>query len=154
MSLLRALAIVLGLSLAGAGLLAVVSRTPAAVRRDKPGPGAFDPSRGARFTDEEIARNGAYRGPSYLSLALTTLVQLLLLLVLMRGAFARLVEVAERVPGGWPVRAALLGAALAVLGAVVLLPLSYVRGHAMDSAWGLSTQDVGGWLSDRLRSTA
>jgi STE24 endopeptidase len=149
---LRATVAVAIVAVASALLLAVASRAPAHVRHATPPSGAFDPSLGARFTDGEVARHGAYRGPSYLSLALSLVVQLTLLVVLARGPFRQLVGTIERVPGGLPVHAAVAGAAVAILIALALLPLAYVRGFAIEHAWGLSTQDLGGWLSDRLRS--
>jgi STE24 endopeptidase len=139
-------------ALASALLLAAVSRTPAHVRNATPGAESIDPSLGATFTDAQIARHGAYRGPSYLSLGLGFVLEVALLVVLARGPFRGLADAVERVPGGLVVHAAVLGAALAALIALVGLPLAYVRGFAMEHAWGLSTQDLGGWLSDRLRS--
>lgn len=154
MSWSRALLIVAGTGVAAASLLALASRAPAELRRARPGPEATDPSWGARFTVEQIERHRAYRTPTYLSFALFTLLELVTLIVLARGPFAQLVARIERWPGGLLVHAALLGVAVALLLSLVATPLAFVRGYAMESAWGLSTQDVGGWLSDRLRSMA
>jgi STE24 endopeptidase len=143
--------IVVVAAICSAGLVALVSRTPASVRATRPGPDATDPSLGAHFTDEQVSRHAAYRGPSYLSYTLSVLLELGVLVVLVMGPFRRFVEVVHGVRGGWPVHAALLGAGVAILLALAVLPLGYVRGYAMEHAWGLSTQDVGGWLSDRVR---
>jgi STE24 endopeptidase len=153
MSTMRAVAIIMAVSLGAAAAVALASRTPASVRAARPDSDATDPTLGARFSDAQISRHASYRGPSYLSFALTTLLEIGVLIVLARGPFRRLVEVIQHVPGGWPVHAALLGMAIAIILAVATLPLGYVRGYAMEQAWGLSTQDIGGWLSDRARST-
>jgi STE24 endopeptidase len=137
---------------AGAGLLALSSRTPEEVRSNSPGKGATRAELGARFSDEQIARHGAYRGPTYLSFALSTVLNLVVLLVLARGPFGRLIDRLQTVPGGIWVRVALAAVAVMLVGAVASLPLSYVRGYAMEHAWGLSTQDFGGWMSDQGRA--
>jgi STE24 endopeptidase len=154
MSVTRAVVLVAGAAFLAAAILAVASRAPESLRTAVPGPGATDPSLGDRFTAEQIARAGAYRGPAYLALALSTALHLLVLIVLLRGPFARLVDATAGAPGGWVLQAVLLGACVAVLVALVGLPLGFVRGFAMERAWGLSTQDVGGWLSDRAKSLA
>lgn len=140
------------LSLGSAGLVAYVSRTPADIRSAKPGPEANDPSLGASFTDEQVARHGAFRGPSYLAFATMSLLPIVLLVLLAKGPGAALVRWVVSIPGGWPVHALVAGALIAVAIAIVLLPLTYVRGYANAHAWGLSTQDLGGWVSDQLRS--
>lgn len=144
-------------SLVGATLVGLVSRTPASVRLREPGPGATEPSLGAEFSDADVARHGAYRGPLYLAFVIGAAVQLLTLLVVARagggrpGLMGRLVDRLDGVPGGWPVHAALAAVALTLLLTLVGLPLSFVRGYAIQHAWDLSTQDVGGWLSDVVR---
>jgi STE24 endopeptidase len=151
MSTVRAVAVIVALALATAGVVAFVSRAPASIRADKPGRAATDPSLGARFSEEQVERAAAFRGPSYLAFVLGTLVQIAALVLLLKGPFARLVDASERLPGGWPVRtvAAILG--LIIFMTLVGLPLAFVRGYAAQHAWGLSTQDFGGWLSDALR---
>jgi STE24 endopeptidase len=147
----RALIVVVLVSVAGAVLVAIVSRTPASVRSDSPGREATDPSLGASFTDDQVARHGAYRRPSYLAFGVGILIEIVTLVVLARGPFGRAVERVQSFPGGRVVHAALLGAALALVLWMAALPLAYVRGFAIERAWGLSTQDVGGWLSDAMR---
>src|ERR671918_2458980 len=151
MSIVRAILIIGAISVASAALVAFVSRTPSEVRAAKPGPEATSPSLGPEFTDEQISRHGAYRGPSYLGFALGTLVEIVLLVALARGPFRRLADAAEGLPGGWATRALLMGAVLALATWLVRLPLSFVRGYAIAHAWGLSTQDAGAWLTDGLR---
>ena len=152
MSIVRAILIIGAISVASAALVAFVSRTPAEVRAAKPGPEATDPSLGPDFTDEQISRHAAYRGPAYLGFALGTLVEIVLLVALARGPFRRLADATEGLPGGWATRALLLGAALALATWLVGLPLSFVRGYAIAHAWGLSTQDAVGWLTDGLKA--
>lgn len=136
---------------AAAGLLALASRAPEAVRADGPSTNATDPSLGARFTPGQVARAAAFRGPSYLAFALGVALQVATLLLLARGPGPRFVDALERVPGGWPARTALAAAALVVLLSLVGLPLAFVRGYAMGHAWGLSTQGPGAWLGDQLK---
>lgn len=152
MSTARAVLLVGAVSIGSALILALASRTPATVRLNEPGQEARDPALGASFTDEQVARHGAYRAPGYLAFGLSLIVELTLLVVLCRGPWIGIVGSLERLPGGWPVRALLLGAIAALLGSVVSLPLSYVRGYAMEHAWARSTQDVAGWFSDVGRS--
>jgi STE24 endopeptidase len=141
-------------SLVSAGMLALVSRTPASIRNEKAGPEATSPDLGASFTGEQIARHGAYRGPAYLGFALRLVLPVLLLVLLARGPFASLVDSTASWRGGWFTQALFLGAFLAVLTTVVTLPLSYVQGYAVQHAWGLSTQSFGGWAIDQLKGLA
>ena len=146
------LLVIVGLaSLVSAGVLALVSRTPASVRNDKAGPEATSPELGAGFTDEQIARHGAYRGPAYLGYALRFALPILLLILLARGPFRELVDSIAGWRGGWFTQALFLGAFLALLTSLVTLPISYVQGYAVQHAWDLSTQSIGGWVSDQLK---
>jgi STE24 endopeptidase len=138
----------------GAALLfALASRTPAHIRGDEPGPGARDPELGASFTDEQIARHGAYRRGVYAGVALGLIVQVVCLVVLARGPIAVLATALERRGVHWLLRHALI--ALVVLGIILLItmPLGYV-GFVNEHAWGRSTQDVTGWIGDRMRAFA
>jgi STE24 endopeptidase len=139
------------LALAAAGAVALYSRTPAEVRAAVPPPDATDPVHGARFGEEQIARHAAFRAPSYLAFLFAALLPIAAALLLARGPFSALARRAEALPGGWPVHAAVLALAITVLLAVVALPLQYVRGFAMQQAWGLSTQDSAAWFLDQAR---
>ncbi len=152
MSLMRAAVIVLALSIGSAATVALVSRTPAQVRRAAPGRAANSPSRGAHFSPDEVARHAAYRGPGYLAFFLGLALQITLLVILARGPFGRLVEQVQRLPGGWIVHAATLAVVVVAIATVVSLPLGYVRGYALQDAWHLSTQTVGSWFADQGRS--
>ena len=152
MSNARAILIVAAVSIGSALIVALVSRTPASVRSNDPQVSARDPSLGAEFTDDQIARHGAYRAPAYLGFALSLVLELTLLIVLAKGPWGRIVDAVDGVPGGWPVHAMLLGAIGAALATVVALPLAYVRGYAIEHAWGRSTQNFAGWSSDVGRS--
>jgi STE24 endopeptidase len=148
MSVARAVIVIAGVSLLSAGVLAVASRAPASVRADRPPSNATDPALGARFTPDEVRRAGAYNGPGYLSFLLRTVLSIVVLIVLARGPMARWFERTSGWPGGW-VTQAIAGAVLVVLvSTIAALPLSYVRGYAMEHAWGLSTQNAIGWLTD------
>jgi STE24 endopeptidase len=77
---------------------------------------------------------------------------MVVLVVLARGPMGRFLDWIDGWPGGWVTRA-IAGAVLVVLVTTIAsLPIAYVRGFAMERAWGLSTQDAGGWLSDVVRS--
>lgn len=152
MSAVRAVVIVGAFAFLSAGIVAFASRTPASVRTETAAPGATDPSRGAAFTDAEVARHGRYRAPSYLSYALQIVLGVAVLLVLARGPMGRFVDAIEGWPGGWVTRAVACALFVLLVTTVASLPLTYVRGYVMERAWGLSTQDAGGWLSDVIRS--
>jgi STE24 endopeptidase len=135
-------------------VLALISRTPATVRRAEEPPGATDASLGATFTEEQVARHGAYREAAYSVYALALLLEVAVLIILIRGPAGRMVEWLQRVPGGWAARAALLGAFVSVVLAISAVPLGYVFGYAVQHAWDLSNQSVGDWITDRARSAA
>jgi STE24 endopeptidase len=139
------------LTLVGTGIVAWASRAPASLRDAETPPGATDPSLGARFSEEQVARGEALRRPGYLSFAVMTVLQLATLLILARGPMGKLLAVLERLPGGWPVRALLAGVSLALILFLLGLPIGYVRGYVVQHDWGLSTQELGGWLSDQFR---
>jgi STE24 endopeptidase len=152
MSVTRSVVVLGILGILCAGVVALASRTPGSIRSDRPEAGANDPARGATFTDEEIARHGRYRAPTYLTYALQTLLAIAVLIVLARGPMARFAEWTGRWPGGWVTRAIACSILVLLVTTLASLPMAYVRGYAMEHAWGLSTQDAGGWLSDVVRS--
>ncbi|HWC14752.1 MAG TPA: M48 family metallopeptidase [Actinomycetota bacterium] len=148
----RVLVVLLSLALASAAVVTLASRVPASVRRA--GPAFYDLEPGqsrATFTDAQVARHGSYRGPLYLALALGTLLQIALLLSLRGAPIAAIVRAFERVPGGRFVHAAAVAAAIAIVAWIVAVPLAFVRGHVIQKAWGLSTQDTVAWLVDQLK---
>ena len=150
----RALLLLFVLAVASAGLLAFESRTSETVREAEPGPDATDPSNGASFTDADVARHGAYRGPAYLSLALSLLLQVAALIVLARVLVPALVTKIDNAPGGWVTKVVAVTVLVVITGTVIALPLSYVRGFLMEHAWGLSTQSTVAWLADAGRTLA
>src|SRR5918995_3007154 len=119
------------LALLAALLLAFISRAPADVRRAEPGPGATDSSLGADFTDEQVARHGAYREAAYTVYALSVLVEMAALVIFLRGPGARTVEWLQRVPGGWAVRAALFGVIVSIMLGLAAIPLGYIFGSVV-----------------------
>ena len=100
MSTSRAVILILILTLVGTGIVAFASRTPASLRGAEPSKGATDPTLGAAFSEDQVARGEALRRPGYLSLAVTSVLQLATLLILARGPMGKLVAGFERVPGG------------------------------------------------------
>ena len=85
-------------SLLSVGVLGWVSRAPALVRQRVASAEAFDPAHGAEFSDAEIARHGAYRGPGYLYLLLSNVLTVIVLLLFARGPLARLIDLPAHVP--------------------------------------------------------
>jgi STE24 endopeptidase len=167
-----AVLVVGALALLGAGLVALAARAPAALRTARPPADATDARRrgfgglgvldagpprergfgGADFSARQKRRAAAYNGPSYLAFGVATLLRVALLGVLARGPWRRLIDALAGLRGGWPARTVVAACVVALLASLVTLPLGYVRGYAIEHAWGLSTQDIGGWASDRLRS--
>jgi STE24 endopeptidase len=150
MSWARAALILLVLGAGAAGILALAARAPAELRAATPESGVFAAHLGAEFSDQQVARHGAYRRSSYVGLALGLIVQLGTLLVLARGPIGSLVERLAGLKVPWGLRPSLIALAVIATLLVVTLPLGYV-GFEIGHAWGLSTQSVGGWLVDRLR---
>ena len=148
MSVWRAAIIIALIAFGSAGLLAFVSRTPSEVRNIDESSQSTDPSLGARFAPEQIARHGAYRGPVYLSFFLGLAVEVTVLVVLALGPLPQLVSRLEGARGGVVLNAAVLGAVVAVVLGAAALPLSFVRGYVMQHAWGLSTQNLLQWFDD------
>lgn len=152
--MIRSLVLIAAAALTAAVLVALMSRAPASIRADPPGPAPTDPSLGASFTERDIERHDAYRRGAYAYIAAHGLLQLLVLLVLARGPIAALLDRLAAAPGGWPVKTVAVAALVVFVLAVAVAPASFVRGYAMEHAWGLSTQDAMGWLSDQLKSAA
>lgn len=102
------------------------------------------------FSQDDLARSRRYTGPRYAlgfaSLAVGFVVAALLGL----GAPTRALGAwAERIAGGrWPVTALLLVAMISLAGTLAALPLSIARNLYHERRWGLSTQTLGGYLSD------
>ncbi|MDQ3984948.1 MAG: M48 family metalloprotease, partial [Actinomycetota bacterium] len=148
MSTWRAVLIVALVAFGSAGLLAFVSRTPSEIRNVDEASQSTDASLGARFDRDQIARHGAYRGPIYLSFFLGLALEVAVLLVLALGPLPELVRRLEGARGGVVLHAAVLGAVVALALGAAALPLSFVRGYAMQHAWGLSTQNLLQWFDD------
>ena len=154
MSWARALILIAVVSVAAAGVVGLVSRTPAEIRQRPDEPGMTDAALGSSFTDEQVARHGAYRRPGYVAFGLGIVVQVFVLVVLARGPWRELVDTLESPIGAWPVRALVAGAVVALVLTIAALPLAFVRGHVVEHAWGLSTQGAGGWLADQAKGAA
>lgn len=80
------------------------------------------------------------------------LLEIAVLLLLARGPLREILNRFQGLPGGWLTRTLLAVVFVVLVGWVASLPLSYVRGFAVQHAWGLSTQSAAGWLQDSLRS--
>lgn len=144
----RTIVILGALSVVAAGLLALYSRTPGAIRNDVPPASQTDADLGATFTDSQKERHAAFRAPGYLGFALSAVLPVIALLVLARGPFAAL---ADRIDAAWAVKAGALALVVTAVIALVMLPIAFVHGFAMQHAWGLSTQNLGDWLIDQAK---
>jgi len=82
----------------------------------------------------------------YLSVADTVIGGVLLWLFIFSG----FKEVADSLPGGPPLQAALYFLILVIAYGIPTMPLRYY-GHVLARRYGLSTQNVGGWLKDLLK---
>ncbi len=149
---MRALLLIALFSGAAAGLAAVASIAPAELRNAAPPADASDPARGATFTDEQIARHGAYRRGAYAAFAISLVLEISVLLVLARGPLSTVLDRAPGTTGRWWTAALAAAAVVVVATWLAQLPLGYVRGYVVQHAWGLSTQTATGWMTDALRS--
>ena len=146
MVVVRALVLTLIVSSLAAGTIALVSRTPESFRRVAR-EGAVDAANGASFTAEEIKRHAAFRGPLYLAVGLVLVVEVVALVLLARGPFRALVDGIRP----WGLQAAAGGMVIALWLWIAALPIAYVRGFAIQHAWGLSTQGQVGWITDQVK---
>lgn len=152
MTVTRALLVLVALAIVSAGVLALDSRAPETLREAEPGPKATDPSLGPSFTEQQVARHGAYRSSAYLFLLLSLVLEVVTLVFLARVFVPLLVERIQDLPGGWPARVVVVVVFVVVALTLVALPLSFVRSFAMDHAWGLSTQSASSWFFDAGRT--
>lgn len=141
-------------SVGSAAPVGLMSRTPPEVRAQKADLEARDPALVDSFTDDQIARHGAFRRPHYMAFFLSTFLTVLMLVLLSRGPFALLAEQTSALKGGWFTQAVVLGAAITVLLALVALPIGYLTGYVIQHAWGLSNQSLGAWIADQARFLA
>lgn len=139
----------------GVALLAgFFSRAPAELRRPPGSESAADPSLGASFTEEQVARGAAFRRPGYLAALLGLALRVVTLVILAKSVWSPLVSSLEASIGSWALRTLVAGAVIGFVLVAVSIPLGYVRGYAVQHAWELSTQDFGGWVSDQLKGAA
>jgi STE24 endopeptidase len=97
------------------------------------------------FTPEEIGRARRYHRPLYIA-ALARLVLVVGLYALLAGS---------AIGGlGWAGDAALWAAIVTIAATLICLPLDFWSGYVRERRWGLSTQSLRGWLTDRAKGTA
>lgn len=141
-------------SVAAASVVAVISRAPVELRRDRAPADATDPSLGASFSERQIERHDAYRRAAYAGFAAALALEIAVLLLLARGPLREVLRRIENLPGGWFTRTLIAALFVVVVAWAAALPLAFVRGYAIQHAWGLSTQGAGAWLVDSIRSVA
>jgi Zn-dependent protease with chaperone function len=105
------------------------------------------------FGREQVERARRYWRPRYAGALANGLLGLLLLAAL---SFGWLGDRVYSPFDGWPWWAAApaIAAVTIVLGTLVRLPISFWAGYVHERAWGFSTQTLGGWIVDRLKSLA
>lgn len=138
----------LALSLAAVGGLAAASLAAPRAERQRAKISDY-------FSEEDLSRARRYRGPRY-ALGFAALgVGLVTAAVLGLGVPTRgLGSWAERLTGGrWALEALLLVLVITVAGGLATLPLSIARNLYHERAWNLSTQSLGGFLSDAGKGT-
>ena len=105
------------------------------------------------FSKEEIDRAKSYHRPLYGSFAMSTLISLGYLSALSFSPLGRWLAASVDDLPRWAY--ALSYAALVVItGAVLRFPLSLWRGYVHEHRWRFSTQSIGGWLVDWMKSIA
>jgi STE24 endopeptidase len=102
------------------------------------------------FTGEEIERGRRYHRPLYAALAVDLALGLVVLGLL---AFGSVGDVLYRVVDGlpWWLEVPIFTGLVMLTQTVARLPLAFWRGYVRERRWGLSTQGLGGWLSDRAK---
>lgn len=102
------------------------------------------------FSQEQIKRSSDYTGTRYLLGFSSLALGLIAAGAIGLGPAAHAIGTwAERTTGGrWPLTAMLLAAVVTLIPALATLPLAVARGHWHERRFGLSTQSLGGFLSD------
>jgi STE24 endopeptidase len=97
------------------------------------------------FTPQEIERACRYHRPLYLAVVAR--------LVLVVGVYGLLAG--HAISGlGWAGDAAVWATTVTIAATLVCLPLDLWRGYVRERRWGLSTQSLGGWVTDRVKGAA
>ncbi|HEX9313526.1 MAG TPA: M48 family metallopeptidase [Actinomycetota bacterium] len=105
------------------------------------------------FTSEQVDRARRYHRPLYVAALVDLALSLGTLGVL---AFGGPGDRVDRALHGLPWWAWALVFSLIVVAVpfVIRLPLSFWRGYVREKAWGFSTQELPGWVADRLKGLA
>ena len=96
------------------------------------------------FTAEESERASRYHRPLYLAALARLLLVVAVYALLVGGGIGGL---------GWAAESAVWAAVVVLAATLACLPLDLWRGLLHERRWGLSTQGLRGWLTDRARST-
>jgi STE24 endopeptidase len=139
--------------------LGAVLLTPAATHASEPAATARTELRRADlrnyFTPEDFERSRRYRAPRYALAFIGIGAEIAALLAIgLAGGTRRMGSIAARLGGQrWWLQVLVITLAVTLVLALVDLPFGLGR-HNMDRAWGLSTQTLGGYLSDVVRAYA
>ncbi len=105
------------------------------------------------FTPEEVDRARRYHRPLYRTLLVDVVLGFGILGALAFSSWGdALYEVLRPLP--WWGQAVAFTAMTVTISMVVRLPLSFWRSYLHEKQWGFSTQNVKGWLGDRLKGLA
>ena len=96
------------------------------------------------FTAQDRERASRYHRPLYLAALVRLLLVVTVYALLVGGGIGGL---------GWAAESATWAAVVVLAATLACLPLDLWRGLLRERRWGLSTQRLQGWLTDRARST-
>ena len=109
---------------------------------------ALDP-----FTSEQVERARRYHRPLYRTFGFDLVLGFATLSVLSFTEWGDALY-GFLAPFAWWGRALAFTGLTVTISSVVRLPLSFWRGYLHEKQWGFSTQNVKGWLSDRMKGLA
>ena len=105
------------------------------------------------FTSEQVERARNYHRPLYRTFGIDLIIGFATLSVLSFTSWGDALY-AFLTPLPWWGRALAFTGLTVTISSLLRLPLSFWRGYLHEKQWGFSTQNVQGWLSDRLKGLA
>jgi Zn-dependent protease with chaperone function len=112
-----------------------------------------DPTSMDPFTEEQVERAHKYHRPLYLLLLLDIVLGFGTLAVLAFSGWGdRLYGILMPLP--WWGRTLAFTGLIVTISTLVRIPISFWRGYSHEKQWGFSTQNVRGWITDRVKGLA
>jgi STE24 endopeptidase len=105
------------------------------------------------FSEEQVSRARRYHRPLYAAAIVRLILDLGVLALIVFSAFGNRLFAAF---AGWPWWAGVVALTALVVGVrrLVGLPISFWAGFSRERSWGLSTQDLAGWVIDLAKGFA